>query len=487
MFKLSTVLLILAAVAVVMLGCDKSSGPQRNTVPVLSTTSVRAITETTAQSGGAIMSNGGATITARGVCWSTSETPTIDYYKTVDGAGTGSYTSSITGLISNTTYYVRAYATNSVGTGYGAVVSVTTNDPSGQAPEPVPGVATNIELMIYSYGYRALLDSMILPTEGEVVIDVFVANPFPDSSESYIVYARCDNYYTELYNCRQGETITVDLDSVGRCQQSMTGVIIKQTMFASDTYYADSSLTLFKTGFAMSITTDEQGRFGVGGLPTGDYSVQLVYEGATYVFDLINGEGTDYKDLSFIESEIAYAPNIYLYPETETQVAVTLSFPSGGHVSESEPPYNMGWNVSVKPDGIIDDTYEYLFYEAVLPGNFQTGTGWLLNTDELELEFRTLLSNLGFVGREIDDFVAHWVPLLDDAPYYGLFPQDMNSLIDLTIKPQPTSILRHLFLIRPFSGPVAIQTPPDDGPFIRDGFTVAEWGVIAPHLKHAGH
>jgi len=89
-------------------------------VPTITTTSVTAITSFTATSGGNITSDGGASVTVRGVCWSTSINPTIALStKTADGIGTGVFASSITGLISSTTYHVRAYATNSVGTAYG--------------------------------------------------------------------------------------------------------------------------------------------------------------------------------------------------------------------------------------------------------------------------------------------------------------------------------------------------------------------------------
>ena len=76
---------------------------------------------------GNITNNGGSSVTERGVCWSISENPTVDLItKTIDGSGTGAFTSSLTGLEGNTTYHVRAYATNSKGTGYGNAESFTT-------------------------------------------------------------------------------------------------------------------------------------------------------------------------------------------------------------------------------------------------------------------------------------------------------------------------------------------------------------------------
>jgi uncharacterized protein (TIGR02145 family) len=94
--------------------------------PTLITDSVRAFTPTTAQCGGTITSDGGATVTSRGVCWSQNTTPMVVDNKTTDGTGTGSFTSSITGLTQNTSYYVRAYATNSAGTGYGMAMAFVT-------------------------------------------------------------------------------------------------------------------------------------------------------------------------------------------------------------------------------------------------------------------------------------------------------------------------------------------------------------------------
>ena len=85
----------------------------------ITTTVASSLTGTTAISGGNITSDGGAAVTARGVCWSTTPNPTITNNKTIDGSGIGSFTSNISGLEVGTTYYVRAYATNMAGTTYG--------------------------------------------------------------------------------------------------------------------------------------------------------------------------------------------------------------------------------------------------------------------------------------------------------------------------------------------------------------------------------
>lgn len=116
---------IIGAMFMLFSSCKKDDVDDKN-IPVLSTTKVTKITQTTAMTGGNITDDGGASITTRGVCWSTSQNPTINDSKTEDGKGAGSFTSSITGSEPNTTYYVRAYATNSEGTGYSNIISFTT-------------------------------------------------------------------------------------------------------------------------------------------------------------------------------------------------------------------------------------------------------------------------------------------------------------------------------------------------------------------------
>lgn len=94
----------------------------------LTTNAITGITGNSATSGGDITSDGGVNVTARGVVWSTSQSPTLENNtgKTNDGTGKGNYSSNLTGLLANTTYYVRAFATNSEGTAYGNELSFRT-------------------------------------------------------------------------------------------------------------------------------------------------------------------------------------------------------------------------------------------------------------------------------------------------------------------------------------------------------------------------
>ena len=99
-------------------------------LPTITTTNVTDITANTAKSGGIVTDNGGFNVTARGVCWNTMGNPDISDQHTTNGSGNGSFTSNLSGLAAGTTYHVRAYATNNMGTSYGNEVTFTTSSGS---------------------------------------------------------------------------------------------------------------------------------------------------------------------------------------------------------------------------------------------------------------------------------------------------------------------------------------------------------------------
>ena len=118
-------------IAVAMVSCsgheddmdDNGNGgggtPSPNTGIKIATSIVKDITLTSATSGGNITDDGNFPLIERGICWNTSENPTINDFKTSDGTGVGTYTSRLINLSGGNTYYVRAYATNIRGTTYG--------------------------------------------------------------------------------------------------------------------------------------------------------------------------------------------------------------------------------------------------------------------------------------------------------------------------------------------------------------------------------
>ncbi len=125
----------LFSVLLLFIGCVKEDlrPPEDRIVgdPVVTTANVTDIAASTAKCGGEVVMEKGYELSARGVCWSTSPNPTIGDNHTVDGEGKGTFESDISGLTESTTYYVRAYATNEYGTGYGEEKSFTTTGTTG--------------------------------------------------------------------------------------------------------------------------------------------------------------------------------------------------------------------------------------------------------------------------------------------------------------------------------------------------------------------
>jgi len=130
---------IITAIVLLLATACKKEEPA--TKPFLSTTPASNITATTATSGGVIVDDGGASITANGVCWGKAENPTIEGSKSNERVGTGQFVSNLTELAAGTTYHVRAYATNAVGTSYGADMTFLT---LGEAPACLVQAATNL-------------------------------------------------------------------------------------------------------------------------------------------------------------------------------------------------------------------------------------------------------------------------------------------------------------------------------------------------------
>ena len=140
-------------------------------LPKVSTASVSNVTETAVDCGGTVTANGYDAVTSRGVCWGTEPNPTVAGSHTYNGSGTGAFTCTLTGLAQGTTYYVRAYATNSMGTAYGAVRSFTT------LVDTCPTITMPYSEDFESYTTSTSISTGVRPTCWELVQeDVLMSN-----------------------------------------------------------------------------------------------------------------------------------------------------------------------------------------------------------------------------------------------------------------------------------------------------------------------
>ena len=180
---------------------------------------------------------------------------------------------------------------------------------------------------------------------------------------------------------------------------------------------------------------------------------------------------------------MVYKPNIYIYPKEITQLFVNIDFPIGGEIITSIPEYGTGWDVTVDTNGLIDNKYNYLFYESIQPDVWQLNEGWIVKRSDLKDFFDENMSNSGFFGEEIQDFTDYWIPRLTDSEYYALYPQNsmiIESVIALSFSKEPDNLLRLFYVVKGVNTmPSSKLTEPKiDKLFDRKGFFVVEWGVI---------
>lgn len=174
-------------------------------------------------------------------------------------------------------------------------------------------------------------------------------------------------------------------------------------------------------------------------------------------------------------------PNIYLYPTEPAKINLSLNFLKGGRLIKSIPKYPKKWqDISVKTDGKINSRYDFLFYEVGMRDTWQYSHGWVVKRENLSLFFRLNMEEYGFNKAEIDDFMAYWIPKLNTAEYYAVYPQtstEIDPVIQIQCDPEPDSVLRLFYVFREMGGFVDLPQP-FIRYFLRDGFVLTEWGGI---------
>lgn len=171
-------------------------------------------------------------------------------------------------------------------------------------------------------------------------------------------------------------------------------------------------------------------------------------------------------------------PAIYLYPEEDSVINVELVI--NGKLIKDIPMYGNGWEVFVTTEGLIENQYDYLYYEAWLNEIVLPTEGWIVKYDNLENWFELYLTKLGLNEKEKSQFKEYWLNELPESNYYEiklLSNQFLEENMNLQISPEPESILRLNFHFRSLNEQVDIEEPKIHN-FERKGFTVVEWGGI---------
>ena len=178
------------------------------------------------------------------------------------------------------------------------------------------------------------------------------------------------------------------------------------------------------------------------------------------------------------EPQIVRKPAVYLYPVYDSEISVKLEV--NGKIIENIPKYNDGWNVFATKEGLIDNKYDYLFYEAELNKVIIPKEGFVVSSSDLDSWFDKNLKEMGLNEKELSQFKEYWVPELNGSKYYviKLLSDDfLSENMNLLVSPTPDTMIRLNFYFKGVDNIVKLEEPVITTP-VRNGFTVVEWGGI---------
>ena len=172
-------------------------------------------------------------------------------------------------------------------------------------------------------------------------------------------------------------------------------------------------------------------------------------------------------------------PVIYLYPEQEMNVSVTLDY--DGTLTCTYPKYHNGWNVTACPDGTLTDqkgqSYNYLYWEGLTKMSYDFSEGFCVPGSETAEFLEKALSALGLTRKEANEFIVFWLPLMQENPY-NIISFQTDTYTDharLTISPEPDTVIRVFMAYQPSNEEITMK-PQLLTSTERTGFTAVEWG-----------
>lgn len=329
--KKINIVLITGLLLIFAFSCKKEK--IKATLPTVVTVSTSGILDATAKSGGEISSDGGASITAKGVVWGTSPSPTISLpTKTNDGSGNSAFVSEMTNLTKNTTYYVRAYATNSAGTAYGNEISFST---------------LNVDLSNGLAGYY----------------------PFTGNAN--------DSSGNNVHGVVTGAQLTTDRKGTANCAYSFNGtnqyITIADNNAVNDfTTQLSISIWINYSGFPGTNTSSQIiGKWGIGGADNAAYGIGMFAQNSTTAIL----RGTIHK--AGVNSDVSTSPStisintwnhlVYTFKEGVHKIYLNgdlINSATGSIGSTQNSRYNIdigreAYGNYVYYKGVLDDVYLY--------------------------------------------------------------------------------------------------------------------------------
>ena len=225
-------------------------------------------------------------------------------------------------------------------------------------------------------------------------------------------------------------------------------------------------------------STSEAGRLVREGLSTQNIKKYNCKGGLVDIIEKINQEQviSDFSQDS--GGVLVKKPAIYLYPLEKSEIKACLEIQ--GEITVSDPDYNSGWQVVADHDSLINDRYDYLFYEASLDNLELPEEGWVVEKQALAQWFDINLPKFGLNGKEILQFKQYWLEELNTAPYYEiklLSQEFLTENMNLIIEPAPETLIRLNFHFQPQVNKKELAEP-EINKINRRGFTVVEWGGI---------
>lgn len=187
---------------------------------------------------------------------------------------------------------------------------------------------------------------------------------------------------------------------------------------------------------------------------------------------------TEAEDPNIIDGPVCYKPVIYLYPEEETNVTVTLD---GVGLFCTYPKYHDGWTVTAYPDGHLKDsdgrTYNYLYWEGRTEFENDFSSGFCIRGEDTASFLEDALEKLGLNRKEANEFIVYWLPLME-GNIYNIISFDISSYekaAPLRVSPEPDTLIRVFMSWKPAESEISIEEETLTCPE-RNGFTVVEWG-----------